>query len=256
MSVKPFFLTGGNAKIKINGKVFAFCTDIAYSIDIQHQTPKILGMYEGSSVEPLGYTVSGSFTIIRYAKDADAALGGGKPPGIAGNDAGNGVGNWGSTWGSGIGGGLKGALGNLGVGNDGRGQEALDPSRFANGTTFDIEIYQKVPIRKTGHGPQTHGSRFDTSSGLASLPGIKDLLSGVNSVRQAADNINNKIAAITNPTTVTDSVGVAKIRNARITKADFSLSKKGIATQRFSFVALYVDEDSFVADFSGQGQHF
>jgi len=256
MSVRPFFISGGNAKIKINGKVFAFCTDIAYSIDIQHQTPKILGMYEGSSVEPLGYTVSGSFTVIRYAKDVNTALGGGKPPGIAGNDAGNGVGNWGSTWGNGIAGGLKGAIGNLGLGNDGRSQEALDPSRFANGTTFDIEIYQKVPTRKTGHSPPVKGSRLDTTGPFSSLPGIKDAINGVNDARQAVDNVNNKIAAITNPTTVTDSVGVAKIRNARITKADFSLSKKGVATQRFSFVALYVDEDSFVADFSGQGQHF
>jgi hypothetical protein len=34
------------------------------------------------------------------------------------------------------------------------------------------------------------------------------------------------------------------------------MTKKGAATQRFNFIALYVDEDSFVADFSGKGQQF
>jgi hypothetical protein len=51
-------------------------------------------------------------------------------------------------------------------------------------------------------------------------------------------------------------LGLAKIRNCRITQADFSISKKGLAIQRFNFVALYVDEDSFTADASGQGQQF
>lgn len=152
-------------------------------------------MYEGSSVEPLGYTVSGSFSVIRYAKDAAENVGGVKPNGVTGNDAGNGVGNWGGVWG--------GSAGDFfarnGIGNDGRANEALDPSRFANGTTFDIEVYQKTP---------------------------------------------------------SGEIGVAKIRNVRITQADFALTKRGAAVQRFNFVALYVDEDSFVADFSGNGQHF
>lgn len=192
--VKPFFITGANAKVKVNDKTLAFCTDLSYSVSILTQTPKILGMYEGSSVEPLGYTVSGSFTVIRYAKDAKSNVGS-APNGAAGNDAGNGVGNWGSAWG----GGLGSFFARNGVGNDGRANEALDPSKFANSVTFDIQVYQK------------------TQSG---------------------------------------EIGVANIRNVRITQADFSLTKKGAAQQRFNFVALYVDEDSFVADFSGQGQQF
>jgi len=198
--IKPFFISGGNAKIKLNDKTLAFCTEISYSVQVVTQTPKILGMYEGSSVEPLGYSVSGSFTVIRYAKDVKAAVGGKAPNSIAVNDAGNGSGNWGGVWGDGS---SKNFLARNGIGNDGRANEALDPSKFSNGVTFDIEIYQK-----------------------------------------------------TKTPTSTDSVGVAKIRNCRITKADFSLSKKGVGTQRFDFIALYADEDSFVADFSGQGQHF
>lgn len=192
--VKPFFITGANAKVKVNDKTLAFCTDLSYSVQVLTQTPKILGMYEGSSVEPLGYTVSGSFTVIRYAKDAKSNVGS-APDKAAGNDAGNGVGNWGSAWG----GGLGSFFARNGVGNDGRANEALDPSKFANGVTFDIQVYQK------------------TQSG---------------------------------------DIGVANIRNVRITQADFTLTKKGAAQQRFNFVALYVDEDSFVADFSGNGQQF
>ena len=218
--IRPFFISGGNAKIKINNKTLAFCTDISYSVQVMTQTPKILGMYEGSSVEPLGYSVSGSFTIIRYAKDAKKGIGKEAPMYVAANDAGNGIGNWGSTWG----GTASDFFARNGIGNDGRAQEGLDPSKFANGVTFDIEIYQKIP------------NNGDTSPGA-----VGDLLNALGGGENSSSG---------------NSIGVAKIRNCRITKADFSLSKKGLATQRFDFIALYVDEDAFVADFSGQGQHF
>lgn len=194
--IRPTFITGANAKVRVNDKTLAFCTDLSYSVQVLTQTPKVLGMYEGSSVEPLGYTVSGSFTVVRYAKDVKSSVqGGNNPQGLAGNDAGNGVGNWGGVWGNGAGD----FLARSGVGNDGRANEALDPSRFSNGVTFDIQVYQKTP---------------------------------------------------------TGDIGVANIRNVRITQADFSLTKRGAAMQRFNFVALYADEDSFVADFSGIGQQF
>jgi hypothetical protein len=54
-----------------------------------------------------------------------------------------------------------------------------------------------------------------------------------------------------------DSHGVAKIRSCRITRADFALSGKNQpAVERFLFKALYLDEDSFLAGFSGTGQQF
>jgi hypothetical protein len=191
--VHPFFITGAKAKVKVNGKTLAFCTDLTYSVQVLTQTPKILGMYEGSSVEPLGYTVSGSFSVIRYAKDAKANIGGKPPNGVS--DNGNSIGNWGSAWGNGAGD----FFARNGVGNDGRANEALDPSKFQNGVTFDIQVYQKTPK---------------------------------------------------------GDIGVANIRNVRVTQADFQIQKRGAAVQKFNFVALYADEDSFVADFSGQGQHF
>lgn len=50
--------------------------------------------------------------------------------------------------------------------------------------------------------------------------------------------------------------GVAKIRNCRLVKADLIMSKKQPTMERFQFQAIYVDEDSFNADFSGDGQAF
>jgi hypothetical protein len=193
--MRPFFITGANAKIRLNNKTLAYCTDLSYSVQIITQTPKILGMYEGSSVEPLGYNVGGSFTVVRYTKGARDAIKAKTPNGIAPNDAGNGVGNWGAAWG----GGLSGPAASLGFGENGRANEAMNPATFAEGTTFDIQVFQKTP---------------------------------------------------------NGDIGVANIRNCRVTQADFQISKKGAAIQRFSFVALYADEDSFAADFSGKGQHF
>lgn len=137
----PFFITGVNAKIKVNNKTMAFCTNLSYSVEVKHQTPHILGLYESTSMEPLSYEVRGSFTIIRYAKDAKTNHASIAPNGITPNDAGNSVGNWGGVWG-GTGSDLA---AQLGVGNDGRANEALDPSKFDNGVGFDIQVYQKTP---------------------------------------------------------------------------------------------------------------
>lgn len=228
--VKPFFIVGARAKIKLNGKTLAFCTDLSYSVQIITQTPKVLGMYEGSSVEPLGYSVTGSFTVVRYAKNAVSAIGS-APNGVANNDAGNGVGNWGSVWGGGV---LNSALSTLGIGNDGRANEALDPSKFSQGTTFDIQVYQKVPKR-----PRESNDLLSQIAG-----GVQNLANVLSGERVGGFSTSD-----------TEVIGVANIRNCRITQADFQMSKRGVATQRFSFVALYLDEDSFVADFSGVGQH-
>lgn len=197
--MRPFFVTGDKLKIKLNGKTIAFATDLSCSVSISTQTPHVLGMYEGVSVEPLAYNVSGSFSIIRYVHNAQANIGGTPPSGAAGNDAGNGVGNWGSIWGGGALGNLPSQIGNpFAGGSDGRANEALDPSTYQQGTSFDIEIYQ--------HNPNG------------------------------------------------DPMGVMKVRSARITRADFSVSKKSPGMERFDFVALYVDGDAFVANASGTGQ--
>ncbi len=188
---KPFFLTGANAKIRVNGVVLAFCTNIAYSITVNHATPILLGMYESSSVEPLSYDVSGSFSIIKYTAGIKSDISS-NMPGVS--DRGNGIGAWGP----------EGTINQLKAGlklsgADGRAYDNLNPKSLEKGTTFDIEIYQQ----------------FNGDSNTRS---------------------------------------VAKIRNCRIVKADFNMSKRGMAQQNFQFKALYADEDTFIADFSGLGQ--
>lgn len=218
--IRPTFITGATAKIKLNGKTLAFCQDFTCTIQVAHQTPKVLGKYEGDSVEPLGYLVSGSFSIVRYAKGIKDGVGKGHAPkGLAENDAGNGVGNWGTVWG----GKLGDVLARNGIGNDGRAHEALDPSKFAAGTTFDIQIYQRVADSVAGGGVS------------GALSGLGSILEGGTNSGPGAGNF----------------VGVLNIRNARITQATFGLQKKAPAVERFNFVALYVDGDAFVANASG-----
>jgi len=141
----PFFISGGNAKLRVNGVTLAYVTDFKYSIKINHTDVRILGVYEHDTAEPMSYDVDGSFTIIRYvegmvkrAKDKRQAV----PNGAS--NAGNGVGSW--TRGSST------AIGRLKAGqfNDGRANEALDPSTFQNSTWFDIEFYQKIGNGQTG----------------------------------------------------------------------------------------------------------
>ena len=51
----------------------------------------------------------------------------------------------------------------------------------------------------------------------------------------------------------TKLVPVTVLRNCRLTATDMSIIKREIASQTFQFVANYVDEDSFIAGFSGSG---
>lgn len=184
--VKPFFLTGANAKIRVNGKTLAYCTNVSYSVVVAHATPQVLGMYEASSVEPLSYMVTGQFSVIRYIADAVKEINKPHPSGV--NETGNGIGNWGTDD-------LRSSKSLV----DGRAFENLNPRKLKFATTFVMEIYQKT------------GGK---------------------------------------------NISVARIRDIRITKADFSLAKRSPATQTFAFSAIYVDEDSFLADFSGSGQQF
>lgn len=187
----PFFLTGANAKVKVNNRTMAFCTDLSYSVQVNHAAPKVLGMYEATSLEPLSYEVSGTFTVIRYVAgvaETNKNLGYKVPNGVS--DRGNGIGAVGPD--SPI---------SKNIGNDGRTQDNLNPETFNNATFFNIDVYQKM-----GNG---------------------------------------------------ESHGVARIRDCKIVRADFTLAgKTAPAMERYSFRALYADEDSFLAGFSGNGQQF
>lgn len=191
--MKPFFLTGAAAKIKVNNRTLAYCTNISYSVQVNHSNPRVLGMFEPTGIEPLSYLVTGTFTVVRYVADVKGNVGGKVPNGVF--EGGNGLGNWGPD-----GLGKRLAEGFNFSAPDGRAYDNLNPKKLDKATGFEIYIYQKL------------GGNREQS--------------------------------------------VARIREARITRADFNMSKKAPATQTFQFTALYVDEDSFLADFSGFGQQF
>lgn len=230
---KPFFLTGANAKVIVNNVTLAFATDISYIVEVKHATPRVLGRYECEEVQPLMYSVKGSFTIIRYAKGLKTLINGGNANTVFGNNLGGalaaaaaqavdpGFGN--NTLLTGPGGGAPGGVStdgnsiggwhaeqggiiNQSIGNpfgggadDARTNQSLDPGKLNKAMMFDIEIRQQA-------GGRTEG-------------------------------------------------GIARIRNCRITLADFSLSKRSLAKEKFNFEAQYLDEDSFIASMSGIGQH-
>jgi hypothetical protein len=211
-----FFPTGANCKIKLNGVTLAYATDLQYRVSIPHQTPTSLGNYEVSSIEPLSYKVSGSFTIVRYIEGAvsRAVANGLAPPNGTHND-GNGVGSWTPNRGDGI----KNAIANtIGKPNDGRAHHSLDPSKLQDAVQFDIEIYQKVLPKEVEF----------VSTALLPFGQVK--------------------------TFTEEYSGVARFRNVRIVDAVTALNKRSAMTQTFNFIAQYLDEDSFLADPSGQGQ--
>ena len=142
----PFFLTGANAKILLNGKAVAFATDVTYRVTVQHASPRLLGKYEVEEHQPLAYDVSGSMAMIRYARGIDGVLG---KNNIANTDTlGNGLGSYGEQ------GGVLGIKKALGLPNgagqfDGNADENLNPGRMFQSKSFDIEIRQLLPGNET-----------------------------------------------------------------------------------------------------------
>ena len=217
----PFFLTGAAAKILLNNKTVAFATDISYRISVKHAAPRVLGRYEVEVIEPLSYDVTGSFTIIRYSRGLKPFLKETNTPHDANND-GNGIGSFGSgsfgaTLGSALG--LPTADGQF----DGKANESFIPARMFQSKMFDIEIRQKVAAGST----KTQQQNFQDTILLNALGG----------------------------TSVSDNeTTVVLLRNCRIEEADFKMTKRGAATQTFSFKARYADDDTYIAAKSGVGQ--
>jgi len=69
---KAGFITGANAKLKIGGNTVAYATDLQYREDVQHIPIYAMGKIDAHAYEPVGYTVSGTFSVIRYTKKAAA----------------------------------------------------------------------------------------------------------------------------------------------------------------------------------------
>ena len=144
MGMVPFFVTGANAKIKVNGKTLAFCTDVQYSVRIRHAAPHVLGVYEAFTQEPLAYDVSGSFTVVRYIRGLVEYFDGANVPNGPSN-IGNGVGSWGPDAGNN---GLsvsKAVSSTIGTfRGTTRADQSMDPSKFHIPQAFNIEVMQKA----------------------------------------------------------------------------------------------------------------
>lgn len=135
---RPSFFTGGRAKIKVDNITLAFVTDLSYSIRVNHAKPIVLGMYETTGPEPLSYSVSGSFTVIRYV--ADSTPNDGRHDNSM-TDRGNGIGYWRKGTGT-----LDAIKEDLNFKNpSGRAFESFNPKKLDKAATFDIEIYENTP---------------------------------------------------------------------------------------------------------------
>lgn len=121
--MKPGFITGANAKIKMFNKTIAYCADVAYNITVQTIPIESMGKYEVHSNEPVAYSVDGSFSIIRYTKRASSGTDGGKIKDVAA-----GKGN---------------APAEIDDGTNGDAMEHLNPAKLLASQTFDLEIYEK-----------------------------------------------------------------------------------------------------------------
>lgn len=231
-NLAPFFITGANAKLIVNGMTIGMATDVSYKVDVKHAEPHVLGVYETMEIQPLMYEVHGSFTIIRYhQKNIDHMLNRGHniPAGLRHDK--NGLGTW--T--------IDKLLAQIGVpfgpfANEGRAHQAFDPSKMNKAMMFDIEIKVKV-----GHGVST----------VSHPPAVSPLVAAQNGQVLTGDSFND--SATTAPEI---ECTLAFIRNCRLTSTDFRVSKRGLATQTYTFAAQYLNEDTFLADMSGVGQQF
>ncbi len=84
---QPFFITGANAKVMVDGQILAYCTNVNYRVDIPNRPIHVLGVHEPLTILALTYSVVGSFSIIRYTKGGNDYIAGGNM-----NDDGNSVG--------------------------------------------------------------------------------------------------------------------------------------------------------------------
>jgi len=112
------FITGANAKIKAFTKTMAYCSDVSYNITVQTIPVETMGKYEVHANEPVAYTVDGTFSIVRYTKNAqDSNL-------VDINDLGNGPSDISEP-----------SMGSMG--------DHLNPAKILGSATFDLEIHEK-----------------------------------------------------------------------------------------------------------------
>lgn len=122
----PSFITGATAKIKVGSKTLAYASDVSYNIEVSTIPVETMGRYEAVSNEPVNYSVSGSFSIVRYTKFANKY----GIPGTTKATNGNGIGNISPN-----------STGNL--------SDHINPHKLLTSTTFDLSVFQKTSAEYT-----------------------------------------------------------------------------------------------------------
>ena len=118
----PTFITGANARVKVDGKTFAYASDVSYSIGVDVIPIETMGRYEAASLEPVNYSVAGELAVVRYTKLAVSA---GRGENLQGKDAnGNGLGNVTGVSGQNLSG-------------------QFNPGVLLKSKTWDLDVYQK-----------------------------------------------------------------------------------------------------------------
>lgn len=122
---KPGFITGANAKIKMGNVAVAYCTDVSYTVNVATVPVDVFGRYEILSNEPVGYSVDGSLSVVRYTSRAslagiqDAAVNGDAPQ-------------------------------NINVNSGSTAQDQINPAQLLQSQTWDLEIQEKLSDTSTG----------------------------------------------------------------------------------------------------------
>jgi hypothetical protein len=233
----PFFLTGGNARILLNGKTVAYATNVTYRVSAKNAAPRVLGRFEVEVVQPLSYDVTGTLSIIRYGRGLQGYFSNHSPDNV--NNKGNGIGSYGmASFGGAIGSalGLPSSDGQF----DGAPNENFNPSRMFQSKMFDIEIRQQIP------SPGELGKSKNWNP---------------KNVGQALQDFGQSVLDAIDDGLVPDTSGAGKnetpvvvLRDCRFEEMDFQLNKRGVATLNLTFRARYADDDSFTARKSGVGQ--
>jgi hypothetical protein len=174
--IVPSFITGANAKLKIGNLTLAFATDLSYQITTNSIPVRAMGMIEVAAYEPVSYTVSGTFSVVRYTRDAASAdvvlsrlvaetnaatgettqvlksyIAGKQIPGASAN--GNSIHQWNDS-----------RAGNIG--------RHVDPGSVLKSLTFDIEVFSKQRDNNTELILKLRDCRISSKSGALTKKGL------------------------------------------------------------------------------------
>lgn len=107
-------VSGANALIVINDKKMVMAQDLNYSVRVDVLPVEVMGSYEVVAYEPIGYSVSGSFSIVRYMKAESGETSIKNTDGAKGNSPSS-----------------------IGL------SDHMNPGRLSASTTFNIYVYKK-----------------------------------------------------------------------------------------------------------------